>query len=85
MRFSAHDVALREFTITAPQGMQVLAPLESGLGVLADIARSNARRDVAQAGGDVPVELRSIGYVRGAKSVEYLDRKAAGVRLSFNH
>ncbi|MGH2516150.1 MAG: RAD55 family ATPase [Ktedonobacterales bacterium] len=39
MRFSAHDHMLREFTITAPQGIHVLSPVESGSGVLASIAR----------------------------------------------
>jgi circadian clock protein KaiC len=39
MRFSAHDVSLREFTITAPEGLQVLAPFESEEGLLAGIAR----------------------------------------------
>lgn len=29
MRFSAHDVSLREFTIGAPEGIRVLAPFEA--------------------------------------------------------
>lgn len=39
MRFSAHDVTLREFTITAPQGIRVLTPLESAPGVPAGRVR----------------------------------------------
>ena len=39
MRYSAHDLELREFTITAPAGIQVRAPFESESGVLAGIAR----------------------------------------------
>lgn len=39
MRFSAHDAALREFTITAPYGIRVLAPFESDVRDLDDIAR----------------------------------------------
>lgn len=38
MRFSAHDHMVREFTITAPEGIRVLTPFESG-EVLAGIAR----------------------------------------------
>ena len=40
MRFSAHDTTLREFTIAAPEGLRVLAPVESANGVLVGIARS---------------------------------------------
>ena len=39
MRYSAHDVTLREFTIAAPAGLQVLVPFESESGVLDGIAR----------------------------------------------
>jgi circadian clock protein KaiC len=39
MRFSAHELRLREFTITAPTGIQVRAPGDSEAGVLAGIAR----------------------------------------------
>jgi len=39
MRFSPHDVLLREFIVTPPAGIQVLAPLESGANLLAGIAR----------------------------------------------
>jgi circadian clock protein KaiC len=38
MRFSAHDVTLREFTIAAPEGIRVWAPLESDPRVLAGLA-----------------------------------------------
>ncbi len=40
MRFSAHDVTLREFTIAAPQGIQVLAPGESAPALLTELAGS---------------------------------------------
>ncbi len=39
MRFSAHDVALREFRIGAPAGIRVLPLAESGVEALAGIAR----------------------------------------------
>jgi circadian clock protein KaiC len=39
MRFSGHDLTLREFTIAAPAGIEVRAPVESEHGVLAGIAR----------------------------------------------
>jgi circadian clock protein KaiC len=37
MRFSAHDLTLREFTIAPPVGIRVLTPFESGGDVLAGI------------------------------------------------
>jgi circadian clock protein KaiC len=39
MRFSGHDLTLREFSINAPIGIEVRAPFESERGVLAGIAR----------------------------------------------
>jgi circadian clock protein KaiC len=39
MRFSPHDLTLREFTISAPAGIEVRAPAESARGVLAGIER----------------------------------------------
>lgn len=39
MRFSAHDVTLREYSIAPPAGLRVLTPFESGAGVLAGIVR----------------------------------------------
>jgi len=51
MRFSAHDLRLREFTITAPTGIHVRAPGESEAGVLAGIARQQG--GPAAAGEDV--------------------------------
>ena len=45
MRFSAHDVSsVREFTITAPQGLQVLAPADSDAATLEGIAREQGER-----------------------------------------
>ena len=39
VRYSAHDVHLREFEIVPPLGLRVLAPIESDSGVLEDAAR----------------------------------------------
>ncbi len=39
MRFSAHDVALREYSIAPPSGIHVLTPMESGTDVLDGIVR----------------------------------------------
>jgi circadian clock protein KaiC len=39
VRYSAHDVHLREFEIAPPGGLRVLAPIESDSGVLEDAAR----------------------------------------------
>lgn len=39
MRFSAHDVALREYIIAPPAGIRVLTPVESGTDFLAGIVR----------------------------------------------
>ncbi len=47
MRFSAHDVALREFTIAPPAGIRVLTPAETGTGVLAGIARHQGQAETA--------------------------------------
>jgi circadian clock protein KaiC len=41
MRYSAHDLTLREFTISAPAGIEVLAPFESERRVLAGIAHEH--------------------------------------------
>lgn len=51
MRYSAHDLTLREFTITAPSGIEVRAPFESGRGVLAGIARQQGDPRRASPGG----------------------------------
>ncbi len=40
MRFSAHDLTLREFTISSPAGIKVRAAGESEVGVLAGITRA---------------------------------------------
>lgn len=39
MRFSAHDVSLREFRIAAPAGLRVLSPAESSIATLTGIAQ----------------------------------------------
>ena len=46
VRYSAHDVHLREFEIAPPGGLRVLAPIESDSGVLEDAAR---RQDLSTA------------------------------------
>jgi hypothetical protein len=51
MRFSAHELRLREFTIAAPEGISVHTPSESDAGVLAAITRPQA--GPAAARGDV--------------------------------
>jgi circadian clock protein KaiC len=49
VRYSAHDVHLREFQIVPPAGLRVLAPIESDSGVLEDAAR---RQDLASGGAE---------------------------------
>ena len=51
MRFSAHELRLREFTIMAPEGIYVHTPSESNARVLAAITRPQA--GPAAARGDV--------------------------------
>jgi len=52
MRFSDHDVLLREFIVTSPAGLQVLAPLESGADLLAGIARQQGEPAAEREDGD---------------------------------
>ena len=42
MRFSSHDYTLREFLITSPEGIRVLAPDESGREVLVGLTEQQA-------------------------------------------
>jgi len=66
MRFSAHDLRVREVRIAPPHGMRVLAPLESAPGVFARIAaRAGATSD--DRGEPAPP---------GAKDTEYGGRDA---------
>ncbi|HEU5343168.1 MAG TPA: ATPase domain-containing protein [Ktedonobacterales bacterium] len=44
LRFSDHDTAIREFRIRAPEGLEVLAPFESGQGVLEGVAWDQEQR-----------------------------------------
>lgn len=44
VRYTAHDMALREFEIVVPDGIRVLAPFESGTGVLKGIAADQEER-----------------------------------------
>jgi circadian clock protein KaiC len=50
MRFSAHDVSLREFRIAAPAGLRVLGLIESGADVLTGIARQQG--EPLESGGE---------------------------------
>ena len=43
MRYSAHDAAVREFRITPPEGIHVLAPIDRDSGQLQSIARASDR------------------------------------------
>ena len=52
MRFSAHELRLREFTIAAPQGIYVHTPSESDAGVFAAITRPQAGPAAAGEGVD---------------------------------
>jgi circadian clock protein KaiC len=52
MRFSAHDVSLREFRIAAPTGLRVLPLAESGVDTLASIARERGAALAASGDGD---------------------------------
>jgi circadian clock protein KaiC len=52
MRFSPHDLTLREFTIAAPDGIAVREPSESAPGLLAGIEREQGDfRPAAATGG----------------------------------
>ena len=48
LRFTNHDAALREFRITSPQGIQVLASSESVAGVLNGITRDQERQQTGR-------------------------------------
>jgi circadian clock protein KaiC len=39
MRYSTYDSSVREYTIVPPEGIHVLAPIESGAGILTGIAQ----------------------------------------------
>jgi hypothetical protein len=54
MRFSAHDVALREYTIAPPSGIHVLTPLESGTDVLDGIVRRQEENTTIQGATEPP-------------------------------
>jgi len=72
MRYSPHDLTLREFTITAPAGITVRGPSESGRGVLAGIARQqdDPRSNIfsALSGGQTRSGRRRILSPQGDKS-----------------
>jgi hypothetical protein len=67
MRFSAHDLTLREFTISSPVGIEVRAPFESEAGVLAGITRAEGEYQsspVLSAGG---VQRSRARHARGRR------------------
>jgi circadian clock protein KaiC len=51
LRFSDHDTAIREFRIHAPEGFQVLTPLESGAGMLEGIGQEQEWKALGGAHG----------------------------------
>ena len=53
LRFSDHDTAIREFRIHAPEGIQVLAPLEGGAGDLEGIVRDQRQQVFRGPGRDL--------------------------------
>ena len=61
MRYSGHDLTLREFTITAPAGIKVLPAGKSERGVLAGIAhqQGDPLRDHPPAGATEPLPGRT--------------------------
>ena len=52
MRFSAHDVMLREFRIASPGGLRVLAPTETGGATLEGIAQQQGAPSTASTDAD---------------------------------
>lgn len=66
MRFSNYDSTLREYTITPGEGIRVLAPFESGEGVLAGIAELQRRREAVPLGGREMGPARQTGGERRA-------------------
>ena len=52
MRFSAHDVTLREFRIASPGGLRVLATTETGGDTLEGIARQQGAPSTASTDAD---------------------------------
>jgi circadian clock protein KaiC len=58
--YSAHDVRVREFEITPPEGVRVLGPLESDGEVLAEVADDDRREGgrTGQGRGRTPPEPR---------------------------
>lgn len=73
MRFSAHDYVLREFRITAPAGIEVIAPAETGGEVYAGLTRQqHSERATARRGErESPRQQRGVGQ-QGAAAEEAL-------------
>ena len=59
MRYSQHDLTLREFTIAAPDGIAVRAPLESAPGLLANIEREQGEFRPSAVAGAVSGHTRA--------------------------
>jgi len=72
MRYSAHDLTLREFTITAPNGIEVRVPLKSERSAMAGIAlqQGDPLVDSRPRGGSAQVR------VRGYRSRGRVDRRS---------
>lgn len=68
MRFSAHDLTLREFTITSPAGMEVRAPFESDAGVLAGIARAGGEFRSSPLAGAAGLQAGRTRHARGRRT-----------------
>ncbi len=72
MRYSPHDLTLREFTIAAPAGIAVRGPLESAPGLLASIEREEGEFRPSAVAGAVSGHTRS----RRARDRQPLSREA---------
>jgi circadian clock protein KaiC len=59
MRYSQHDLTLREFTIAAPDGIAVRGPLESAPGLLASIEREEGEFRLSAVSGAVSGHARA--------------------------
>ena len=60
LRYSVHDLALREFEIAAPDGIRVLAPFESDTGVLQSLADDQEDQARQQRGNNARSRQRTL-------------------------
>ena len=72
MRYSLHDLTLREFTIAVPDGIAVRGPLESAPGLLASIEREQGEFRPSAVSGAVSSHTRT----RRARTQPPLSREA---------